>query len=101
VSRRYTFKNIGHQEAGATVIIHLRGSSANVLLLNRVNFARYGAGLPFFSTGGFRRRTPVKLVVPADDDWYVVLDTGGFKGNPREPRADVEVQAPSGSPAAV
>lgn len=88
---RYSFHDIGPQPKGATVVVRLQGSSANVLLLDQRNFALYRAGWPFAYSGGFRRRTPVKLEVPQDGHWYVVLDLGGFKGRAR---GKVEVSPP-------
>jgi Domain of unknown function (DUF1883) len=77
---RFAYVNLGEQAAGTQVIARLHGSSANVLLLDEENFARYRANLPFVYTGGMRWRTPVELTVPEDGNWFVVLDHGGFRG---------------------
>ncbi|HEX8977077.1 MAG TPA: DUF1883 domain-containing protein [Solirubrobacteraceae bacterium] len=88
---RFSFHDIGEQPKGAEVIVRMRGSSANVLLLDQANFALYRSGGPFVFTGGFQRRTPVTLEVPEDGHWYVVIDLGGFKG---KTRGSVEVISP-------
>lgn len=88
---RFSFHDLGPQARGAEVIVRLRGSSANVLLLDQANFSLYRAGGPFVYTGGFQRRTPVRLEIPEAGHWYVVVDLGGFKG---KTRGNVEVIGP-------
>jgi hypothetical protein len=95
---RYTYNDLGQQPAGATVSVRLTGSSSNVVLVDRANFARYRAGQPFFYTGGHYTRSPVRLEIPEDGHWYVVVDLGGYRGRVR---AHVEVQSPDGTPAGV
>src|SRR5690349_3821964 len=88
---RYRWYNLGHQRADSAVVIHLRGSAANVILLDPLNFARYRSGRGFLYTGGHYRRSPVQLPIPADGRWVVVIDHGGYRG---DARAEVEVLTP-------
>jgi hypothetical protein len=95
---RYAYNDLGQQQAGATVSVRLSGSASNVVLVDQSNFARYRAGQPFLYTGGHYMRTPVRLEIPEDGHWYVIVDLGGYRGRVR---AHVEVQSPDGSPAGV
>jgi hypothetical protein len=88
---RFAFYDLGQQPAGATAMVRLRGSSANVLLLDKTNFDRYRTGGPFAYSGGHYNRSPVALEVPEDGHWFVVLDLGGFGGRVR---GKVRVLAP-------
>jgi hypothetical protein len=80
---RYSYYDLGERKAGDHVVVRLRGSAANVLLLDRRNFERYRAGLRFSYIGGLRRRSPIELSVPYDSHWYVAMDLGGRPGYAR------------------
>ncbi len=80
---KYAYHDLGHQNAGTTVRVRLDGSVANVILLDPTNFGQYRAGLPFRYTGGHVTRSPVELEIPEDGRWYVVVDTGGYRGRVR------------------
>jgi hypothetical protein len=92
---RYVYYDLGEQQEGTTAVVRLRGSSANVLLLDAQNFAYYRAGQKFAYAGGLSRRSPVRLEVPKDGHWYVVVDLGGYGGRVQ---AAVEVLNADGSP---
>lgn len=77
---RYAYYDLGEVDEGDTVIVRLRGSAANVLLLDEQNFARYRAGHRFTYVGGRHGRSPARLVVPRDGHWFVALDLGGRGG---------------------
>lgn len=89
---RYGYLDLGRQPAGAIATVDLRGSSANVLLLDDRNFANYRTGRPFLYDGGLRRSSPVELEVPRPGHWFVVVDHGGYKGRTR-----ARVRMPSGA----
>jgi hypothetical protein len=95
---RYRFKyahyDLGELTEGDTVVVRLRGSAPNVLLLDRRNFERYRFGLRFEFVGGLQRRSPVRLSVPHDGHWYVALDLGG---RPGRARGEVSVQSADGT----
>lgn len=91
---KYAYYDLGDVHAGDTVIVRLRGSAANVLLLDERNFARYRAGLRFSHVGGRHSRSPARLVVPHDAHWFVALDLGG---GPGRVQGAVRVQAADGS----
>lgn len=90
---RYAYRDLGQQPADTTVIVHWRGSAANVILLDPVNFSKfqYTDGRPFFYGGGGQYgRSPARLSIPTDGRWYVVVDLGGNAGT----APTVEVIAP-------
>jgi hypothetical protein len=91
---RYSYYDIGHQHAGSTVAVQLRGSSANVLLLDATNFSRYRSADAFCYHGGHFRTSPAEIEIPKDGHWYVVVDLGGYKGRVR---GSVEVRTQAGA----
>jgi hypothetical protein len=92
---RYGYNYLGTQPEGSGVVVRWRGSAANVLLLDPVNFSKYREGrMPVvYSGGGHYRRSPARLSIPQEGRWYVVADLGGYSAHP-EPT--VELLEPSG-----
>lgn len=88
---RYAYQDLGEQPKGNIARVHLRGSSANVMLMDSMNFRWYRHGHPFLFTGGYHVVSPVDLEIPEDGRWYVVLDLGGYTGRVK---GAVEVFAP-------
>lgn len=76
---KYLYYDLGDQQHDSCVVAHLRGSAANVILLDRENFNRYRFGRPFFYIGGLCGRSPVRLQIPHDGHWYLAVDCGGYK----------------------
>jgi hypothetical protein len=68
--------------AGDVIEINL-DHAANVLLLDSNNFSNYRSGRRYRYSGGFARRSPVRLQVPHEGHWYVVVDLGGLAGRVR------------------
>jgi hypothetical protein len=73
--------DIGNQSPGALVTVTLRGTEANVLLLDTVNFQSYKASRGYHYTGGHYKQSPVRLRVPHSGRWHVVVDLGGAAGS--------------------
>jgi Domain of unknown function (DUF1883) len=91
---KYAYLDLGRQEAGGTVEVKIRGAATNVLLLDVANFLRYQADRSFrYSGGGRYRGRPVRIGIPRDDHWFVVLELGTYNGRAR---ATVEL-LPAGS----
>lgn len=67
---------------GDVVVVEL-DHAANVQLLDVANFSRYRRGQSYRYVGGFYRQSPVRLSVPSDGHWYVVIDLGGHRGTVR------------------
>ena len=96
---RYCYYYLGEQQQESWVVAHLRGSAANVILLDPLNLDRYRFGQPFlYEGGGFFTRTPLRLQIPRDGHWYLVVDCGGY--TPRVRVEKIEIRTPDESPAA-
>jgi hypothetical protein len=79
---KFAYYDLGQLGAGATVIIGLPGTEANVQLLDSANFAKYRDGDPSWSyVGGHYTESPVRLVTPHPGHWYAAVDLGGARGN--------------------
>ena len=87
---RYAYHDLGHQDEGNTIVVRWRGSGADVMLLDPVNFVKYReARKPvFYGAGGNYGRPPAELTIPEDGRWYVVADLHGYSANAK---ATVEV----------
>lgn len=96
---RYAFKDLGEQPEGATVVVALEGSAANVLLLDPVNYSLYQAGSSFSYYGGLQRESPVRLTVPHDGRWYLAVDLGGYRGRVRARLQAIEPPSPANTEA--
>jgi Domain of unknown function (DUF1883) len=91
---KYAYLDLGRQATGSTVEVRVRGMAKNVLLLTAANFLRYQSDRSFrYSGGGRYRGRLVRIDVPRDDHWFVVLELGTYNGHAR---AMVEV-LPAGS----
>lgn len=95
---KYLYYDLGEQPQGSFVIAHLKGSAANVVLVDPPNFDRYRFGQPFLYTGGLYTRTPARLKVPRDGHWYLVIDCGGYTHHVWTKK--IEILTPEESPTA-
>lgn len=77
---RYAYHDLGKQPQGSRAIVRWRGSSADVLLLDPVNFSKYRDGRRpvFYSGGGRYRHSPARLSIPEEGHWYVIADLRGY-----------------------
>lgn len=80
---KFTYYNLGFQKAGTVVEVTLRGSAANVRLLDSSNFQKYKSGRQHRYYGGLITRSPVRLVVPHSGNWHVTVDMQGLRGTTR------------------
>ena len=78
---QYLHTPLGERQAGDVVEVTLRGTEANVLLLDSGNLAAYRAGRRYHYRGGHYRQSPVRLPVPYPGSWHVVVDLGGSPGS--------------------
>ena len=51
--------------------------SANVLLMEDYSFSSYKLGLSCSYYGGYAEQSPVRIKIPNDGHWHVVIDNGG------------------------
>lgn len=80
---RFNHSDLGYQKKGTTLEVTLRGSAANVRLLDSSNFRKYKAGRQHRYYGGLAKRSPARLVVPRSGHWHVVVDMQGLRGTTR------------------
>jgi Domain of unknown function (DUF1883) len=85
---KYAYLDLGRRQAGNAVVVRVRGGATGVLLLSAADFLRYRADRSFRFHGGRYRGRPVRIDVPRDDHWFVVLEVGSYNGRAR---ATVEV----------
>lgn len=76
----FTHYPLGHRTRGETVEIVLKGSAANVRLLDSGNLNAYKAGRQHRYHGGLAKRSPVHLTIPSTGTWHVVVDMQGLRG---------------------
>ncbi len=77
----YAKWELGNLRSGQMVAVTLRGSEANVRLMDRSNFYSFARGQRHRDCGGHAQRGPVSIDVPSDGDWVLVVDHGGYVGN--------------------
>ena len=80
---KFTHYKLGHVAAGAVVEVTLRGSAANVRLMDPSNFHSYRAGRRHRYRGGLAKRSPIRLRVPRSGTWHVTVDMQGLRGTVR------------------
>lgn len=54
--------------------------AANVLLMDASNYGAYKKGTSYRYYGGHATKSPIRLAVPTDGLWHVVVDLGGGAG---------------------
>lgn len=62
----------------AAVRVHVSlNYSANVFLVDDINYSSYKNGLSYNYYGGHATSSPVIISVPRTGNWYLVVDNGG------------------------
>ncbi len=77
---RFQEYDLGLRRSGEIVEVTLRGTEANVQLMDASNLSAFKAGGRHTFFGGHVRRSPVRLQVPSAGHWYVVVHLGGASG---------------------
>ena len=80
---KFTHYKLGHVAGGTVVEVTLRGSTANVRLMDQSNFNNYKAARRHQYHGGLVRKSPVRLRVPRSGTWHVTVDMQGLRGTVR------------------
>lgn len=81
--------DLGHRSKGEIVEVTLKGSAANVRLMDGTNFRHYKAGRKHRYEGGLIKKSPHQLVIPRTSHWYVTVDLNGLRS--RSVRSEVRV----------
>lgn len=79
----YTKYDLGNKTQGDVVEITLKGSGANVRLMNSSNFQSFKNGRRHSYIGGLAKKSPVRLKIPSSGHWYVTVDMQGLRGTVR------------------
>lgn len=80
---QFIHHDLGNLSGGEIVAVTLKGSAANVRLLDSSNFSNYKAGRRHRFYGGHAKKSPVRLQVPHAGHWHVAVDLGGYAGQVR------------------
>ena len=80
---KFTHYRPDHIAGGDIVEVTLKGSAANVRLMDESNFNSYRAGHQHRYHGGLARKSPVRLRVPRSGTWHVTVDMQGLRGTVR------------------
>ena len=80
---KFIHHNLGHVAGGSVVEVTLKGSAANVRLMDQSNFNNYKARRRHHYQGGLARKSPVRLRVPRSGTWHVTVDMQGLRGTVR------------------
>lgn len=72
--------DLGQLQKGQIVVVTLKGSAANVRLMDSSNFQNYKSGRRHKFYGGYVTRSPYRVSVPNNGHWYVAIDLGGYSG---------------------
>lgn len=75
----FTHYDLKAQRAGVTIEIAL-SVVANVRLMSDANFALYKQAAKHQFVGGVARKSPIRLVIPQNGHWHVVVDMEGHHG---------------------
>jgi hypothetical protein len=80
---QFLHTDLGYRQSGDVVEVQLSGSAANVRLLDSSNLQRYRSGQAHRYYGGLARQSPVRLSVPSNGQWHLVVDMQGLRGTTR------------------
>ncbi len=84
---------LGHVASGSVVEVTLKGSAANVRLMDQSNFNNYKAGRRHKYHGGLAQKSPVRLRVPRSGTWHVTVDMQGLRGTVRSSARVIAAEA--------
>ena len=79
----FTHNKLGHVAGGSVVDVTLKGSAANVRLMDPSNFNNYKAGRRHQHHGGIAAKFLVRLTVTRSGTWHVTVDMQGLRGTVR------------------
>jgi hypothetical protein len=84
VTFNFTKYDMGNLPKGTVIQVTLRGSGANVRLMDYSNLQSYRNGRRHtYYGGGLVTRSPHDIVIPRAAHWYVTVDMEGLRGTTR------------------
>ncbi|BCH54482.1 DUF1883 domain-containing protein [Agrobacterium vitis] len=78
-SFRFTHYDLKELRAGTILEVQLNAIN-NVRLMTASNFQRFKEGLDYKYAGGVAKKAPVKIVVPEQAHWHLIVDMEGHHG---------------------
>jgi hypothetical protein len=76
---RFTHYDLKPQRAGTAIEVTLSAVN-NIRLMNAANYQRFTERLDFKYVGGVSRKSPVRLVIPENGHWHLIVDSEGHHG---------------------
>ena len=76
---RFTHYDLKGLRAGTVIEVTL-SAVANVRLMTADNYQRFTETLKHQFVGGVAKKSPVRLTVPEDGHWHLVVDMEGHNG---------------------
>ena len=76
---RFKHYDLMGQRAGTVIEVTLNAVN-NVRLMTPANFQRFKELLDFKYIGGVAKKSPIRLVVPEDGHWHLIVDMEGHHG---------------------
>lgn len=73
---RFAHYDLKEQRAGTVIEVTLSAVN-NVRLMSAGNFQRFREKLDFKFVGGVAKKSPIKLTIPENGHWYLVVDMEG------------------------
>ncbi|MBM9514870.1 DUF1883 domain-containing protein [Desulfogranum marinum] len=92
---KFTQYNLGYCKGGEIIEVTLKGSAANVRLMDSSNFNNFKSGRQHRYAGGLIKRSPYRVQVPRAGNWYITVDMAGLKGTVRSSIRQVQGALPS------
>ena len=80
---KFAQHDLGYRQRGELVEVSLKGSAANVRLMDSSNLSAYRNGRRHRYVGGLAKKSPIRFQIPSSGHWYVAVDMQGLKGNVR------------------
>ncbi len=90
----FTHYDLKAQRAGVTIEIAL-SVVANVRLMSDSNFALYKQAMKHQFVGGVARKSPIRLVIPQNGHWHVIVDMEGHHG---QCESSIRIVEPAAAP---
>lgn len=75
----FTHYDLKPQRAGTAIEVTLSAVN-NIRLMNAANYQRFTERLDFKYVGGVTRKSPVRLVIPENGHWHLIIDMEGHHG---------------------
>lgn len=76
---RFTHFDLKLLKSGTIIEVTLNAVN-NVRLLNSTNWQRFNERLDFKYVGGVAKKSPIRLVIPEDGHWHLLIDAEGHHG---------------------